>query len=401
MSKSPDAFRTISEVAEWLGTPAHVLRFWESKFAQVKPIKRAGGRRYYRPADMELLGGIKKLLHDDGMTIKGVQKVLREHGVRHVAALSVNRADGEDLIEDALDADVEAPFEAVDAVDDQTSADIVPFAPSAPPVQPDAAPSEAAPLVAEPGVQDPEMATPETDPATIDPAPEPDKILHKSDAAPEIAAPAPAPMPDPEPPVVTQPDDSVVPAAMVEASGESDDEIEPSLPLDLPQDPIAPAAPAAVVDEIPAAPPSAPSPMSPDINAPETMPEPEPEPGPEAHPDPVGATEEPAPVAPEGAPAGGLPSFLTSAAPADIQNTPEAAPEPEPTPAPALTPAPKPEPEPVSHAAPEKLADLPDPDAAPRLLSLLSDSTSLSAEQAAAIHPLLDGLRKIAARRSG
>lgn len=88
MSKSPDAFRTISEVADWLGVQAHVLRFWESKFAQVKPVKRAGGRRYYRPADMQLLGGIKKLLHDDGLTIKGAQKVIREQGVAEVSALS-------------------------------------------------------------------------------------------------------------------------------------------------------------------------------------------------------------------------------------------------------------------------------------------------------------------------
>lgn len=88
MAKSPDAFRTISEVAEWLGIQAHVLRFWESKFTQVKPVKRAGGRRYYRPSDMQLLGGIRKLLHDDGLTIKGVQKILREQGVGHVAGLS-------------------------------------------------------------------------------------------------------------------------------------------------------------------------------------------------------------------------------------------------------------------------------------------------------------------------
>ncbi|MEQ5828785.1 MerR family transcriptional regulator [Sulfitobacter sp. NFXS29] len=88
MVKSPDAFRTISEVADWLGIQAHVLRFWESKFTQVKPIKRAGGRRYYRPADMLLLGGIKKLLHDDGLTIKGVQKILREEGMTHVSSLS-------------------------------------------------------------------------------------------------------------------------------------------------------------------------------------------------------------------------------------------------------------------------------------------------------------------------
>ncbi len=84
MSKSADAFRTISEVADWLDTPTHVLRFWESKFPQVKPVKRAGGRRYYRPSDMELLAGIKKLLHEDGVTIRGVQKILREQGVLHV-----------------------------------------------------------------------------------------------------------------------------------------------------------------------------------------------------------------------------------------------------------------------------------------------------------------------------
>lgn len=88
MAKSADAFRTISEVSEWLDTPAHVLRFWESKFTQVKPVKRAGGRRYYRPSDMELLGGIKRLLHDDGMTIKGVQKLLRDKGIGHVSAMS-------------------------------------------------------------------------------------------------------------------------------------------------------------------------------------------------------------------------------------------------------------------------------------------------------------------------
>ncbi len=88
MNKSPDAFRTITEVAEWLDTPAHVLRFWESRFSQIKPVKRAGGRRYYRPSDMLLLGGIKKLLHDDGITIKAVQNLLREQGVPHVQSLS-------------------------------------------------------------------------------------------------------------------------------------------------------------------------------------------------------------------------------------------------------------------------------------------------------------------------
>lgn len=88
MTKSADAFRTISEVAELLDTPAHVLRFWESRFPQVKPVKRAGGRRYYRPADVALLGGIKALLHEDGLTIRGVQKLLKDLGPRHVAAMA-------------------------------------------------------------------------------------------------------------------------------------------------------------------------------------------------------------------------------------------------------------------------------------------------------------------------
>lgn len=88
MEKSAEAFRTISEVADVLQTPAHVLRFWESRFPQIKPVKRAGGRRYYRPSDIALLGGIRKLLHDDGMTIRGVQKILREQGVRRVADMA-------------------------------------------------------------------------------------------------------------------------------------------------------------------------------------------------------------------------------------------------------------------------------------------------------------------------
>ncbi len=87
MNKSPDAFRTISEVAEQLEVPAHVLRFWETRFSQVKPVKRGGGRRYYRPDDVRLLRGIRGLLYDDGMTIKGVQRILREQGVRHVIGL--------------------------------------------------------------------------------------------------------------------------------------------------------------------------------------------------------------------------------------------------------------------------------------------------------------------------
>jgi DNA-binding transcriptional MerR regulator len=84
-AKSPEAFRTISEVAVELDVPQHVLRFWETRFAQIRPVKRAGGRRYYRPDDVELLRGIRALLYAEGYTIKGVQKILREQGVRHVA----------------------------------------------------------------------------------------------------------------------------------------------------------------------------------------------------------------------------------------------------------------------------------------------------------------------------
>ena len=83
-AKSPNAFRTISEVADSIGIPQHVLRFWESKFSQIKPMKRGGGRRYYRPEDVEIIDAIRGLLHDDGYTIKGAQKLLREHGVKAV-----------------------------------------------------------------------------------------------------------------------------------------------------------------------------------------------------------------------------------------------------------------------------------------------------------------------------
>ncbi len=84
MNKAPDAFRTISEVADELDLPQHVLRFWESRFAHIKPLKRGGGRRYYRPEDIDLLRGIRRLLYADGYTIRGVQRILREQGVRTV-----------------------------------------------------------------------------------------------------------------------------------------------------------------------------------------------------------------------------------------------------------------------------------------------------------------------------
>ena len=87
MEKSPDAFRTISEVADDLNLPQHVLRFWETRFTQIKPLKRGGGRRYYRPQDVELIKGIRHMLYDQGYTIKGVQKLLRDNGNQLLVAI--------------------------------------------------------------------------------------------------------------------------------------------------------------------------------------------------------------------------------------------------------------------------------------------------------------------------
>jgi DNA-binding transcriptional MerR regulator len=84
--KAPDAFRTISEAAEDLGLEQHVLRFWETRFSQIKPLKRGGGRRYYRPDDIDFLRGLKHLLHDQRYTIKGVQKIIKEQGAKSVVA---------------------------------------------------------------------------------------------------------------------------------------------------------------------------------------------------------------------------------------------------------------------------------------------------------------------------
>ena len=123
MDKAPDAFRTISEVADDLQIPQHVLRFWETRFAQIKPMKRSGGRRYYRPDDVDLLRGIRRLLYGEGYTIRGVQRILKEHGIKAVQALAdgstvasfgaVERAIGQSLQEDG-----DEPIEGIDADDD-------------------------------------------------------------------------------------------------------------------------------------------------------------------------------------------------------------------------------------------------------------------------------------------
>jgi DNA-binding transcriptional MerR regulator len=90
MEKSPDAYRTIREVADSLDLPQHVLRFWETRFPQIRPLKRAGGRRYYRPDDIERLRLIKRLLYDQGYTIKGVQKLFKEQGVQALSAVALS-----------------------------------------------------------------------------------------------------------------------------------------------------------------------------------------------------------------------------------------------------------------------------------------------------------------------
>jgi DNA-binding transcriptional MerR regulator len=113
LDKSPDAFRTISEAAEELDLPQHVLRFWETRFATIKPLKRGGGRRYYRPEDVLLLRGIRHLLYDQGFTIKGVQKILKDQGPRYVIAVGEGKNLDEiiPLIEEAQAAADEAEIE--------------------------------------------------------------------------------------------------------------------------------------------------------------------------------------------------------------------------------------------------------------------------------------------------
>jgi DNA-binding transcriptional MerR regulator len=118
-NKAPDAFRTISEVAEELDLPQHVLRFWESRFREIKPMKRGGGRRYYRPDDVELLRGIRHLLYGEGYTIRGVQRILREQGPKFVQQVWVEGAaqpphgaadEEEEFVDDAVEAEA-APVE--------------------------------------------------------------------------------------------------------------------------------------------------------------------------------------------------------------------------------------------------------------------------------------------------
>jgi len=231
MAKSADAFRTISEVAEWLEVPAHVLRFWESKFTQVKPVKRAGGRRYYRPADMRLLGGIKLLLHDEGMTIKGVQKILREEGVQHVAALSqgLGGSDEDQVIEATTRSDdppapaqvlaFERPAESAEASEvpniEATEEDVPGIADEV--SQDDAHTAETAdedtPHTTEQDADYPGTAAPQEPPTPNLFAPEATPPKESFDAAPQDEA-TPAPEQEPKPEnMFTGPEDTETPNA--------------------------------------------------------------------------------------------------------------------------------------------------------------------------------------------
>lgn len=112
MAKGPNAFRTISEAADELGVPQHVLRFWETKFSFIRPMKRAGGRRFYRPQDIAVLNGVRVLLHGEGLTIKGVQKLHRDQGLSHVIAAGLGSNGSANL-----DADVRHSFEGDASLD--------------------------------------------------------------------------------------------------------------------------------------------------------------------------------------------------------------------------------------------------------------------------------------------
>jgi DNA-binding transcriptional MerR regulator len=138
MEKTQDAFRTIGEVAEELDLPQHVLRFWETKFTQIRPIKRAGGRRYYRPDDVQLVAAIRVLLYSEGYTIKGVQRILKEQGARAVVAASRGGVRGPQA--GRLDA---APLAAESPRQDSLADSLAPLAPPGSSAAP--SPAEAAP----------------------------------------------------------------------------------------------------------------------------------------------------------------------------------------------------------------------------------------------------------------
>jgi DNA-binding transcriptional MerR regulator len=148
--KGPDAFRTISEVADEIALPQHVLRFWESRFGQIRPLKRGGGRRYYRPEDVDLLRGIKHLLYGEGYTIRGVQRILKSQGTRFVQGVWRDPASLRDV--------PRHPADLADPGGDDEAADAPPPPPSAAEREDDAGPAPAARLALRPPDDEPAAA---------------------------------------------------------------------------------------------------------------------------------------------------------------------------------------------------------------------------------------------------
>jgi DNA-binding transcriptional MerR regulator len=140
MDKAPDAFRTISEVAEDLDLPQHVLRFWETRFGQIKPMKRGGGRRYYRPDDVDLLRGIRHLLYGEGYTIRGVQRILKDNGIKFVQSVWKSGAPQPGPPQGDDETDAEETVDSFDASDVDMDAEEDASTPVAPPVRPEPLP---------------------------------------------------------------------------------------------------------------------------------------------------------------------------------------------------------------------------------------------------------------------
>ncbi|PTX01311.1 MerR family transcriptional regulator [Pararhodobacter aggregans] len=246
MKKAPEAFRTISEVADILDTPAHVLRFWESKFYQIRPVKRAGGRRYYRPDDVALINGIKALLQSQGMTIRGVQRVLQEQGVKHVAGLGgplrelepVTAGEDEDF---DLSEDLEDPaIDEAEIVSDPPLSDRIP-APATRPVTATLAPVE-------------------DEPVALTPEP----VLAEARARPAEAG-----LPE-EPPLGTLTEDEIEPAEALDLAPESAADILPEGLEEAPESPAVAPAPepvAANAEPVPETPPAPAAQPAPGIEA--------------------------------------------------------------------------------------------------------------------------------------
>ncbi|KIN61278.1 Transcriptional regulator, MerR family [Sulfitobacter noctilucae] len=420
MGKSPDAFRTISEVADWLGIQAHVLRFWESKFTQVRPVKRAGGRRYYRPGDMLLLGGIKQLLHEDGLTIKGVQKILREEGMSHVSALSqpldeLTQSQMEDVPEATFIDVPEEPAEETGVVlsfespPQKTEAASAPEAPAEVVVEDVVEPVKTeAPAAAQPDepISAPiETATPEAEPVSDGgdktTVPEAENI--------QIAEPA------PQPPVDEVPSEPEITAAEPEQDEpEAAESVEPAetAPREMiaedksAEEALEPPVAAATDEEVELTQETTETaPLEPDLQQARAEPSPEPT-------EPAEQGEKAEPEEPDESDGASLPAFLRRLMPdqpVPEDNTPPAAEaetetESESTQVEPTEPAPPPAPVPRVIDVPpltphDQIA------AAPSILSTVHATRHLNHEQARKIAPLLDKLvilrDSMAARRKG